>query len=114
MAFGLSPRDYFQIVTEHHASFKSDPLSVSKAIVVSILANHICEHVFAANKGIEGCKDADHYREHLQKKKPELVLIRDLCDFAKHGPRLHRTTVRVEKAEAKHAWIPRFQGLLAL
>jgi hypothetical protein len=117
MAFGLSPTDYLQIVREQHSDFKADPLSLRKAISVTILANHIGEHVFAAFGSTDGtkvdnCKDLASYRKHLEGQKSELALIRDLCDFAKHGPRLDRKSVRVAKAEAKGTMVAEYTGLL--
>ena len=65
-----------------------------------MFANHLCEHVFAAAyNGIDSAKldgnaTPDIYRKNLEAQKPELKLIRDLCDYGKHGPSLNRKTVR--------------------
>jgi len=117
MAFALSPRDYLNLVQDQHVDFKADATSLRKAIALSMLANHICEHVFAAcitttASKLDGCKDVASYRQHLQRLEPELLLIRDLCDFAKHGPRLDRKSVQVSKAETKGTMVADFSGLL--
>lgn len=82
-----------------------------------MFANHLCEHVFAAYNGIDSAKldgsaTANIYRKSLEEQKPELRLIRDLCDYGKHGPSLNRKTVRVSRTEVKQTMVPEFTGLL--
>jgi hypothetical protein len=117
MAFGLPPKDYLGVVGQQHVEFKADSLSLVKAIGLAILANHICEHVFAAygrNEAskVGGCKNVGSYRKYLESLKVELAFVRDLCDFAKHGPVLSRKNVRVEKVQAKETMVAEYQGLL--
>jgi hypothetical protein len=93
MAFNITPADYLKMLVEQQAEYSNDPLSLRKAIVVSMFANHLCEHVFAAYRGVDngkldGSATPDEYRSNLERQKPELRLIRDLCDYGKHGPSL--------------------------
>jgi hypothetical protein len=111
MTFAILPRDYLHMLQEQHAEYSADPLSLRKAIAVSMFANHICEHVFAAYaqndvQKVDGLTTASAYRLHLENMKPELKLIRDLCDFGKHGPTLSRRTVQVAKTELKETMVP--------
>jgi hypothetical protein len=106
MAFAITPVEYLKITSEQHGDFVKDPLSLRKAIALSMFANHICEHVFAAysnvaDNKIEHCATLDDYRRRLIAQKPELGIIRDLCDFGKHGPKLERKTVQVARTEVK-------------
>jgi hypothetical protein len=100
MSFGITPRDYLTMLQEQHREYRADPLSLRKAIAVLMFANHISEHVFAAYARVDPAKVSDQrseksYREYMVGQKPELGVIRDLCDFSKHGPSLHRKTVAV-------------------
>jgi hypothetical protein len=85
MAFQISPVDYLQMLREQYAEHRADPLSLRKAILVSMLANHICEPVFAAYadsapQKLDGRKTETDYRSYLEGAKPELRLIRDLWE----------------------------------
>ena len=51
MAFNITPAEYFKMLVEQHAEYTGDPLSLRKAIAVSMFANHLCEHIFAAYSG---------------------------------------------------------------
>ncbi len=110
MTFQITPRDYLGMLQAQHSDYRDDPLSLRKAIALSMFANHISEHVFAAYSGsdiskVAGQKTSDGYRSHLEALKPELKLIRDLCDFGKHGPILSRRTVKVAKTELKETMV---------
>ena len=48
---------------------------------------------------VRGCVSAVAYRQALEASEPSLLQIRDLCDYAKHGPVLGRGTVTVAKTE---------------
>jgi hypothetical protein len=117
MAFNITPAEYFKMLVEQHAEYTGDPLSLRKAIAVSMFANHLCEHIFAAYSGVDSAKldgsaTPDIYRSNLEAQKPELRLIRDLCDYGKHGPSLKRKTVQVSQTEVKETMVPDFTGLL--
>jgi len=58
------------MLVEQHAEYSGDPLSLRKAIAVSMFANHLCEHVFAAYNGVDSAKldgstTPDIYRKSL-------------------------------------------------
>jgi hypothetical protein len=110
VTFQITPLDYLGMLQAQHSDYRDDPLSLRKAIALSMFANHISEHVFAAYAGSDiskvACqKTSDAYRSHLEALKPELKLIRDLCDFGKHGPSLSRRTVKVAKTELKETMV---------
>jgi hypothetical protein len=116
VAFNLSPSDYLKMLLEQHAEYIADPLSARKAIAVSMFANHISEHVFAAYPAdvskIGNSTSSGSYRLALEKQNPDLVLIRDLFDYGKHGPTLRRKSVQVTNAGIKEALVPQYTGLL--
>jgi hypothetical protein len=110
MTYAISPHDYLIMLQEQHAEYSADPLSLRKAIAVSMFGNHISEHVFAAytihdTSKLDACPTAAAYRSHLEDGKPELRLVRDLCDFGKHGPILERKSVKVSATTVKEAWV---------
>jgi hypothetical protein len=116
VSFAISPSDYLTLLKEELADFQREPLSIKRAITVSLFANHIIEHIFAAYwpsdpAKLDGCQSVDLYRAQLTKAHPSLGLIRDLCDYSKHGPRLHRATVQVKKTQVKETMVPDFMWL---
>lgn len=119
MSFAISPFDYLSFLREELSAYEADPLSLKRAIIISLFANHIGEHVFAAYSTsdpgkVDGFQLEHDYRNHLASSKPELAIVRDICDYSKHGPTLHRKTVQVSGTGIKQALVPNFQGLLAL
>lgn len=117
MSFDVSPRDYLTMLHEQHAEYRAQPLSLRKAIAVLLFANHIGEHVFASYSSgdpakVGGRRSLQDYRSYLLGLKPELELIRDLCDFSKHGPSLNRKSVAVAKTELKETMVADYSGLL--
>src|SRR4051794_14403912 len=89
MSFAISPSDYLRFLEEELGEFQNDRLVLRKAIRVSFFANHLPEHVFEAYHvtdpaKVEGCTTAQSYLERLVEMKPELVIVKDLCEFSKH------------------------------
>jgi hypothetical protein len=103
VSFGLTSRQYFELVKEAHQDFRDDNLSLRKLISVCILANHLPETVFAEHAAtdpsrVRGQPSIDDYRNRaIQAACPEALIIRDLCDYAKHGPLLRRRSVQVDQ-----------------
>jgi hypothetical protein len=100
MSFDLAPQGYLEMLNQEHEDYRKDPLSLRRAISCSTFANHLSEFVFAQYKDsdpakLDGCVDEHAYRNHLVTACPDLGLIRDICEFGKHGPVLGRSTVRV-------------------
>ena len=56
MTFQITPRDYLGMLQAQDSDFQDDPLSLGKAIALSMFANHISEHVFAAYCGSDTSK----------------------------------------------------------
>ncbi len=54
--------------------------------------------------------DVCAYRSHLEVMKPELRLIRDLCNYGKHGPVLWKALV--SKTERRQTMVADYTGLL--
>lgn len=110
MAFSLSPSDYLQILEDQLAEYTADPLSLRKAISLCLFANHIPEHVFAtygstAPTKVHGARSVQDYRLHLQQANFNLLLMRDLCDYGKHGPTLNRASVSVATADVEQTMV---------
>jgi len=100
MSFNISPRDYLVMVVEAHAEFKSDELSLRRLITCCTFANHLPEIIFATYGTNDIAKlhsnsSMDSYRAYAINLCPEIGIVRDLCDFGKHGPTLHRRNVQV-------------------
>jgi hypothetical protein len=125
LTFSLSPKEYLAMLQDQIAEYEKEPLSLRKAITVSVFANHLSEFVFAAYDEVEPAKLGgdltkaryreryESYRESLEAAKPELKLLRDVCDFGKHAI-LKRGGVDVAATSVARTLVPRFQGLLAL
>jgi hypothetical protein len=118
MSFGLTPAEYLAVLNEELAAFNANCLSFRHAINCAVLANHLTEIVFHAYSGnvakLDGCTTLQGYRDHLVSLCPNLGIVRDLADFAKHGPVLHRGSVQVDRTEKKDTMIPQFGALVAL
>jgi hypothetical protein len=104
MSFDIQPVEYFGFFKEAHREFQADDLSLRRAITCFILANHLPEHVHARYGGadpskVRNCNSEKAYRQALETSEPKLGVVRDLCDFAKHGPKLGRKNVKVSKTE---------------
>ena len=110
MSFGLTPRQHLDCLIEERALFRRDVANVRLGINCCAWANHLPEIVFSAYEKTSPAKvysltNKDVYRAHLVTVAPNLELLRDLCDFAKHGPGLTRTSVQVSKTEEQKKWI---------
>ncbi len=110
MSFAISPSEYLTQLQESFAEFKAQPLSIGKAMSVVFFANHLSEHVFAAYSStdlakLDGCNTLDKYRSHLTSKNANLGIVRDLCDYSKHGPKLDRKSVQVSKTTVKETMV---------
>ncbi|MEY9607058.1 hypothetical protein ABIF74_011811 [Bradyrhizobium japonicum] len=102
MSFGLTSKRYLELTEEAHQDFGGDHLSLRKLISVCVLANHLPEIVFAEYvvadpSKVHGQSRIDDYRNHVQVACPAALIIRDLCDYAKHGPGLRRASVQVDQ-----------------
>jgi hypothetical protein len=100
MSFNISPREYLAMAEEAHAEFKSDELSLRRLITSCTFANHLPEIIFTTYgtnsvAKVHGHSSKDTYRAYAVNLCPEIGIIRDLCDFGKHGPALNRRNVQV-------------------
>jgi hypothetical protein len=104
MSFGLEPSEYLEFLSESYEEYCRDPLSVRKAVVCCIFANHLPDYLvakyFASDRDkLRRATTREDYRSSLETAEPALAVIRDLCDYAKHGPTLSRRNVTVTKTE---------------
>lgn len=104
MSFGLEPSDYLGFLSKSYKAYCSDPLSVREAVVCCIFANHLPDHLVAKYGAsdpakLRGATTLGDYRARLGTAEPALAVIRDLCDYAKHGPTLARKNVTVAQTE---------------
>jgi hypothetical protein len=100
MSFDISPKDYLEMVKKTHTEFRYDELSSRRLIACCIFANHLPEIVFAEYGAsdpdkVHSTSSTSEYREYAMKLCPEVGIVRDLCDFGKHGPKLDRKSVQV-------------------
>jgi hypothetical protein len=110
MSFGLNPKDYMAMVEETYQDFKADQLSLRHLISCCVFANHLPEIIvatYAAQQTVKlhGNDTVDSYRAHAIAICPEIAVVRDLCDFAKHGPYLSRKSVQVDKTAVKTTFV---------
>lgn len=108
MSFGLNPDEWLQMLIDAHGEYNLEPLSIRKAVVCCVFANHLPEHLFSRYGAsdpakLRGATSLDSYRGHIAAAEPALAVIRDLCDYAKHGPALARKSVTVAKTEQSSA-----------
>ena len=100
MSLNLKPVEYLVMLKEEYAEFRRDPAFVRKAIICCALWNALPEIIFAEYGSTEPhrvhnvtshCK----YRDYLRGECEAHHTVRDICDFSKHGPKLHRPSVSV-------------------
>jgi hypothetical protein len=107
MSFNLTPAQYFAMVREEHQDFLADRASIRRAISCCTLMNHVLDHVVShyfrtdpgklrIRPGLEFKQAVNAYRDHVVADCPDVSVIRDLCDFGKHGSHLDRPTVQVK------------------
>jgi hypothetical protein len=118
MSFGLSPKECLDITLETWNEYKENPLSIRHLMICCIFANHLPEIVVAEHSDRDSAKlhshiDIEAYRKYVFGSCPEMEIIRDLCDFAKHGPSLGRKSVIVDKTEAKKTMVLDLVGVAA-
>ena len=94
MSFG------FADIEAAFASARAHPLSSRKTLLVAVLLDNFCDHVFEALRWpapdrIFAAEDVLAFREHLRQEIPALGLIFDLCAVAPGGPRLETRAVEV-------------------
>jgi hypothetical protein len=109
MSFGLTPREHLDFLIEERNLLRRELSSTRMGVNCCVWANHLPEIVFAAYESASPEKVYDQaaekeYRDHVVSLHPDLGLIRDLCDFAKHGPRLRRKGVQVSNTQAKETF----------
>jgi hypothetical protein len=115
----LKPFDYLWMLKEEYVEFKRDPAFVRKAIICCALSNALPEIIFAEYRFTEPhrvhhVKSLLDYREYLRGECEAHHTVRDICDFSKHGPKLHRESVSVRSAKPIRRLEGIYQGLLAL
>ena len=106
MSFSLTPKEYLDLAKQAFEEFKAEPLSKRRLISVCVFVNHLPEIVFAeyinSNPAkVQNHRDDDVYRTTATAQCAEIGIVRDLCDFGKHGPVLGRKTVVVKNTGAK-------------
>src|ERR1700722_16262134 len=109
MSFGFNPSDYLGLLDDSHDEYRREPLSIRRAVVCCIFANHLPDYIFAAygvsdSAKLHGATSINDYRCYLATAEPALAVIRDLCDYAKHGATLARKSVTVAKTEQAKTW----------
>jgi len=119
VSLNLKPVEYLVMLKEEHAEFKHSPVFVRKAINCCALSNALPEIIFAEYgltdpRKVHGTTSPTGYREHLRRECEAHHTIRDVCDFSKHGPRLHRSSVTVRDAKLIRRVEAFVFGLLAL
>jgi hypothetical protein len=121
MSFGLLPSEYLAMLNEVYAEFRSDDMSIRRAITCCVFANHLpdilVEHYQNGPAKLHGCTTLDAYRGYIAGtgRCPDTKLIRDLCDYGKHGTKLGRKTppVQVARSEVKPTLVLDTTSLLA-
>ena len=107
MSFNLTPAQYFEIVRAEHQDFKADRASIRRTISCCTLTNHIVDHLTShyfqtdpaklhVQPGLTFKAALNAYRDHVVGECPDISVIRDLCDYGKHGPHLDRPSVQVQ------------------
>jgi hypothetical protein len=101
MGLDLSPRDYLEMLTEEYREYQEQwhanhyRVSMRKAINCCGLSNAMPEIIFAHYSGtdpekVHRAKSAGAYRKHLRKQCEAHHIVRDICDYSKHGPNLDK------------------------
>lgn len=106
MNFGLTPKEYLAMVIDAWEEFKVNPLSKRHLIALCTFANHLPEIIIAEYGQSDPGKVQNHvtgatYRAYAVSLCPEIGIVRDLCDFGKHGPFLDRKSVEVKETDVK-------------
>jgi hypothetical protein len=106
MSFGLSPKEYLSMVVDALEEFKADQTSIRRLITVCTFANHLPEIIVAEYGQSDPAKVHNHvtgatYRGYAARLCPNVGIVRDLCDFGKHGPHLDRKSVEVKETDVK-------------
>ena len=106
MSFGLTPREHLDILIEERNLYRQNLSSIRLGVNCCVWVNHLPEIVFATHHStapgkVYNSADEKLYRNHIAAMNPNLGIIRDLCDYAKHGPHLTRQTVRTQKADVQ-------------
>lgn len=119
MNFGLSPKDYLAMVLDAYEEFKANPLSTRHLIAVCTFANHLPEIIIAKYAQSDPRKVHNHvtgatYRGYAVNLCSEIGIVRDLCDFGKHGPRLDRKSVAVKETDVKEKLVGDAVGISIL
>lgn len=107
MSFNLTPAEYLALVREEYDDFLKDVGSIRRAMSSCILASHVVDHVLACHypadpaklrlpSGLNERQRMTQFHQQVASECPEAALIRDVCDFGKHGPHLNRSSVVVD------------------
>jgi hypothetical protein len=117
MSFALTPQNHLTMTEETWDEYKANPLSKRHLITVCVWANHLPEIVAAeyavSDPGrINNCTNGPTYRAHAVGLCPEVAVVRDLCDYGKHGPVLDRRSVQVQHTGAKEIIVGNAVGLV--
>ncbi len=115
MSFDLRPVEYLRITQEEYKEFLKDQGSIRRAMSCCILTNHIIDHVVAcyypsdAGKlhilpSLKSENAVKAYRDHVVGECPNVSVIRDVCDFGKHGPKLRRSNIVVERTGVREIY----------
>jgi hypothetical protein len=116
MSFNLTPKEYLDMLIAAWEDFRLNPLSKRYLIQVCTFANHLPEIIFAEYgasnpRKVNNCSTGPQYRAHALGLCPEVGIVRDLCDFGKHGPRLDRKDVEVKETDPKEKVVGNALGL---
>ena len=118
MSFGLTPREYLAMVVQAWEEFKANPLSKRHLISVCTFANHLpivaSEYATSDPAKINNCTSGPTYRFHAARSCPDVEIVRDLCDYGKHGPVLDRKSVQVQNTGAKEVIVSNAVGMAIL
>jgi hypothetical protein len=119
VSLNLKPVDYLVMLKAEYAEFRRDPAFVRKAIICCALSNALPEIIFAEYGSTEphrvhNATSHYKYRDYLRGECEAHHTVRDICDFSKHGPKLHRASVSVTDTKLIRRVESFLYGLLAL
>jgi hypothetical protein len=119
VSLNLKPVDYLVMLKAEYAEFRRDPAFVRKAIICCTLSNALPEIIFAEYGSTElnrvhNATSHNKYRDYLRGECEAHHTVRDICDFSKHGPKLHRASVSVIDTKLIRRVESFLFGLLAL
>ena len=111
MSFNITPSEYLAMLNAAHAEFLHDKLSIRKIIVCCVLANHLPDFLVAEYARTDPAKlnhktTLAQYRDFIASSCPQTAIVRDLCDYGKHGPILNRKSATVANTKAKRRFRP--------